>query len=91
MKMPLDKVKIYLRTDGSEDDALLTSLILAAKQYLKNAGVSEPPVDDIGAIEQYHLATTLYVSMVYDGNSAIEPALIATILQIKKYSGGESA
>lgn len=38
----LEQIKRYLRITGSEEDILLTSLILAAKQYLANAGVNPP-------------------------------------------------
>jgi hypothetical protein len=38
----LETVKRYLRINGSGEDTLLTSLSLAAKQYLLNAGVKPP-------------------------------------------------
>jgi len=38
----LDTVKRYIKPNGSGEDALLTSLSLAAKQYLLNAGVKPP-------------------------------------------------
>lgn len=37
MIVSLDEVKNWLRIDFSEDDALLTTLISAAEEYLKNA------------------------------------------------------
>ena len=38
----LDTAKRYLRVEGSGDDRLLASLLLAAQQYLLNAGVKPP-------------------------------------------------
>ncbi len=38
----LETVKRYLRINGSGEDTLLTSLSLAGKQYLLNAGVKPP-------------------------------------------------
>lgn len=37
MIVSLDEVKTWLRVDFTDDDALLTTLISAAEQYLKNA------------------------------------------------------
>jgi uncharacterized phage protein (predicted DNA packaging) len=37
MIVSLDEVKTWLRVDFSDDDTLLTTLIKAAEQYLKNA------------------------------------------------------
>ncbi len=78
----LDKVKQYTRA-GDGDDLLLISLISAAKEYLKNAGVVEPPIPDVpddygsgkeyvlpeedGPLLLYELAIALYVNMIYNG------------------------
>ena len=73
----LDKVKEYVRA-GEGDDPILLSLISAAKQYLYNAGVSEPtsPVvsplneneydsgQEYGPLSLYELAVILYVNMM---------------------------
>ncbi|MGV2788104.1 phage gp6-like head-tail connector protein, partial [Clostridium perfringens] len=42
MRPSLEFLKSYLRIDGSEDDNVLTLLLGAAKEYLRNAGVAEP-------------------------------------------------
>lgn len=89
----LEQIKRYLRITGSEEDILLTSLILAAKQYLANAGVPAPDQGTPeGVAELYTLAVTLYVSMMYEGveNKALEAAMTSIILQIRNY-GGDSA
>lgn len=37
MIITLEETKQYLRIDGSEDDALITTLIITAEDYLTNA------------------------------------------------------
>ena len=89
----LEHIKRYLRITGSEEDALLASLSLAAQQYLANAGVPAPDQGTPeGVAELYTLAVTLYVSMMYEGveNKALEAAMTSIILQIRNY-GGDSA
>lgn len=94
----LDKVKSYVRLSGSEDDMLLASLISAAKQYLLNAGVQEPPETGGGSEgpgDLYDLAVSLYVSLIFDGaDEKLDRAMTAIILQIKNYGnyggGGET-
>ncbi len=85
----LDKVKNYLRVDGEQDDALLASLISAAKEYLANAGMK---LED-GATEArtalYELAVSLHVHNMYYGGDAMQKPLTAIILQWR-YSGGEA-
>ena len=44
-KAQLAAVKSYMRIDGSEDDAVIKALYIAAVLYLKNAGIEEPSGD----------------------------------------------
>jgi len=37
MIVTLEEAKLYLRVDGDDDDVLITSLIQAAEEYIKNA------------------------------------------------------
>jgi len=37
--------KDYMRVDGDEDDALISGLMSAAKEYLRNAGIPEQDSD----------------------------------------------
>ena len=46
MNISLDAVKSYCRVDGEEEDALLLSLVDAAKDYLEGAGVMEPEAEE---------------------------------------------
>lgn len=97
----LELVRQYVRA-GSADDALLVPLISAAKQYLLNAGVPEPIVEEpeppeeptpaSGELSLYELAVTLYVNTIYNGGNekVLEQAMTGIILQIKTY-GGEAA
>ena len=39
----IDDVKLYLRVDGNDEDATISALIGAAKQFLAGAGVKEQP------------------------------------------------
>ncbi len=84
----LDKVKEYVRA-GEGDDLILLSLISAAKQYLYNAGVSEPKSpEEYGPLSLYELAVILYVNMLYNGGkeTLLDKAMTAIILQIKQYN-----
>ena len=42
----LEACKQYMRVDGSDDDALITQLMGAAKEYLRTAGIEEPVSED---------------------------------------------
>ena len=51
----LEACKNYMRVDGSDDDVLISSLMAAAKEYLRNAGIEEPDGGD----------SSLYTTAVY--------------------------
>ena len=42
----LEACKNYMRVDGNDDDTLISSLMDAAKAYLRNAGIEEPDSED---------------------------------------------
>ncbi len=60
MKISLDEAKQYLRIDGSEDDDILTSFIVAAEEYLKDAGVTNTQA------ERYKIAVMILVTEWYE-------------------------
>lgn len=81
----IDDIKTYLRIDGSEDDAILTLLISAAEEYLKDAGV--PETAKVSA--KYNLAVMLLVALNYENRNAgasidkLSFSLESVILQLK--------
>lgn len=81
--MDVNEIKEYLRIDTDLDDGLLNSLVIAAKEYLKNAGVAktEGPL--------YDLAVKLLVAHWYENREVVGKAdklafsLEAIITQLK--------
>ncbi|MFC0188230.1 head-tail connector protein [Fictibacillus aquaticus] len=66
----VEHVKQFLRIDGSEDDMLLTSLIAAAKEYVKNAtGLT---VDEENELQI--LAVTMLVTHWYENREPLGQA-----------------
>lgn len=77
----VEKVCNFLRIDPFDNALVIEPLILAAKQYLTNAGVTEPTD---GELDLYELAVTLYVNMIFSGNEdKLETAMTGIILQLK--------
>lgn len=58
-------VKEYLRVDDDTDTLLIDALILAAKEYLNNAGIEE------STSELYKLAINLLVSHWYENREVV--------------------
>lgn len=93
MIVSLDEVKNWLRIDFSEDDALLTTLISAAEEYLKNA-------TGVEFDENNHLAKLFCMTLIsdwYENREMIGKAtdqtrpIIQSILTQLTYSyGGDS-
>ncbi|HEY5576211.1 MAG TPA: head-tail connector protein [Clostridiaceae bacterium] len=59
--MELEELKLFLRVDGTEEDALISSLQLAAEVYLANAGVVKDYANDL-----YTLVVRLLVTHWYE-------------------------
>lgn len=69
--MELQEIKEYLRVDGDEDDNLISSILLAAQFYLKNAGVPE----DVSSQQKlYDIAIKMLVSHWYENREPIGKA-----------------
>lgn len=62
--MDLEEIKIYLRVDGNDDDALIESLQIGAEIYLGNAGVIKDYTNNL-----YCLAVKLLISHWYDNRA----------------------
>ena len=74
--MTLDDVKLYLRVDTSDDDALIQSLITAAETYIKQqTGKTKKIVGaeetDISTDDLYNLCVKLLVAHWYE-NRGVE-------------------
>ncbi len=93
----LEFVKSLLGFYGTGGDPVLGYLILAAQEYLKNAGVKEPeePDEPTDASQKetalYRIAVATKVKILHDGDlkGDLERTLTSIILQIKDYAGGE--
>lgn len=86
MVIDLEAVKGYCRVDGDEDDALILSLIDAAKGYLDGAGIPEPEADN----PRYLLCVNAIVLEFYDHRGMTErvtpsaiPGLANMVVQLK--------
>lgn len=84
----LEACKQYMRVDGDDDDALITSLMAAAKAYLNKGGVPEPAEED----PEYTLAVQSLTLHWYDhrdavGDEASVPTNLRPIINQLKHSG----
>ena len=83
----LEACKAYMRVDG-DDDAMITSLMAAAKAYLNKGGVPEPAEED----PEYTLAVQSLTLHWYDhrdavGDEASVPTNLRPIINQLKHSG----
>lgn len=65
--MDLQKVKDYLRVDYEEDDGLIGGLVLAAEEYLKNAGVQGQEDSDL-----YEVVVLMLTGLFYESRGIVE-------------------
>lgn len=91
MVLTLDEAKAYLRVDGSEEDMLITSLVGAAEQYIKNA--TSKSVD--AKSELAKLAARILIAHWYENREAVGKAeklafSLQSILVQLQYCGGDS-
>ncbi|WP_412095271.1 head-tail connector protein [Bacillus haynesii] len=84
LAIELEEMKEYLRVDGDEENALISSLIDAAEKYMKNSGAKD--TDN----ELYNLAIKMLVTGWYedrgsmsDGKNKLAYSLQSIILQLK--------
>lgn len=73
------KVCAYLRTNA--EDPTITSLVIAAREYLRNAGVPDGAATESPAL--YDLAVILHVSKHYNGDDKLDDSLTAMVLQLR--------
>lgn len=92
----LEELKEWLRIDGNEEDATLSSLLLSSKFVIKQStGVTlENVQNDPEALELYKLIQRLLITDLYEnrsGSQKTNPVVISLNIQLKAYklSGGD--
>lgn len=82
--MEIEELKLFLRIDGAEEDALIQGLQLASEEYLLNAGITKDYSKKL-----YKLAIKLLVGHWYENRNIVGKAdkiafsLDSIILQLK--------
>lgn len=93
--MDLQELKMYLRIDGNDEDALIQSLQVAAETSLENSGVRKDYANEL-----YKLAVRLMVSEWYENrivnavgshSAKLQFSLDTIIMQIKYNQADETA
>lgn len=70
--MELKELKEYLRIEGEDEDKSLSSLLFAAKSYIKNGtGLTEDMIKNDEVLELYRLCLKILISHWYE-NRVIE-------------------
>lgn len=80
--------KVYMKVDGSEDDALISSLYSAAVEYLKKSGI-DPHLEDAQYLLAVHGLTLYYYDHRDDvGSEAAFPVGLRPVINQMKQTGG---
>jgi uncharacterized phage protein (predicted DNA packaging) len=85
--MDLNQVKGYLRVDGSDDDILIGSLMLAAHEYLRGAGAKNTES------KLYQVVQCMLIALFYEHRDTatdkitIPPVINNLITQLAVRSG----
>ncbi|OAT74556.1 head-tail connector protein [Parageobacillus thermoglucosidasius] len=93
MIVSLDEVKKWLRIDFSEDDALLTTLISAAEEYLKNAtGITYDSASHLAKLFCMTLIADWYENreMIGKATDQTRPIIQSILTQLTYSYGGDS-
>jgi uncharacterized phage protein (predicted DNA packaging) len=93
MIVSLDEVKTWLRVDFSEDDALITTLINAAEEYLKNAtGITFDATNHLAKIFCMTLIADWYENreMIGKVTDQTRPIIQSILTQLTYSYGGDS-
>lgn len=89
--LKLEEAKEYLRVDGNEEDMLITSLITAAEQYIKNSTSKDVNLND----ELAKLAARILIAHWYENREPVGKtgklsfSLQSILIQLQ-YSVGDS-
>lgn len=82
----LEETKQYLRVDGDDEDALITSLITAAEEYLKNAtGIQFDDTNSLAKLFCWVLVTDWYENREHTGKPSekVRPIIDSMLAQLK--------
>lgn len=93
MIVSLDEVKTWLRVDFTDDDALLTTLINAAEQYLKNAtGITYDSTNHLAKLFCMTLIADWYENreMIGKATNQTRPIIQSILTQLTYSCGGDS-
>jgi uncharacterized phage protein (predicted DNA packaging) len=93
MIVSLDEVKNWLRIDFSEDDALLTTLVSAAEEYLKNAtGITYDSKNHLAKLFCMTLIADWYENreMIGKATDQTRPIIQSILTQLTYSYGGDS-
>jgi uncharacterized phage protein (predicted DNA packaging) len=93
MIVSLDEVKTWLRVDFSDDDALLSTLISAAEEYLKNAtGVTFDAANPLAKLFCMTLIADWYENreMIGKATDQTRPIIQSILTQLTYSYGGDS-
>ena len=85
MIITLEETKGYLRVDGTEDDALITSLIDAAETYLYNAtGNTFDGINSLAKLFCWVLVTDWYENREHVGRASdkVRPIVESMLAQL---------
>ncbi|MEC2553751.1 head-tail connector protein [Bacillus tropicus] len=91
MVLTVEEAKKYLRVDGDEEDDLITSFVIAAEIYIKNATSKNVDVKS----ELAKLAARILIAHWYENREAVGKAeqlafSLQSILVQLQYSVGDS-
>ncbi|KYD07640.1 head-tail connector protein [Saccharococcus caldoxylosilyticus] len=93
MIVTLEEVKNWLRVDFSDDDTLITTLINAAEEYLKNAtGITFDATNYLAKIFCMTLIADWYENRELIGKASdqVRPILQSILAQLTYAYGGET-
>jgi uncharacterized phage protein (predicted DNA packaging) len=93
MIVTLEEAKNWLRVDFSDDDALITTLINAAEEYLKNAtGITFDATNHLAKIFCMTLIADWYENRELIGkvSDQVRPILQSILAQLTYAYGGET-
>lgn len=84
----LNECKTYMRVDGDDDNELISGMMAAAKEYLANAGISEPQeASSLYTMAVHSLTLHYYDHRDSTGTEAPIPLGLRPIINQLKHSG----